>query len=199
MLWHIQRVYIDYAILAVRRQAKRGDDSVYLRGVMEGVRDAAKTLTRHWHQRLWRGETKSKYALAGIGGPFVEWRADEVFSEFADAGGERVDASIVEHDLEEFIGKTSAIVDLADKAVAHDDKRGFKAELYAKEDLDLDAAVLAVEHCTRRYGRLLFGLVPGDMTPVAVRAVLDAFRIPWLTTQDEETISKEFNLWSGRN
>jgi hypothetical protein len=125
MIAHFHRVYVDFAVLAIRRQCKKDGDAVSLLGVMDEARRAAATLTREWYHRLWRGETKSKFAYAGVAGPFVDWIADKQYETFAGPEGERVDPDIIAADIEKVRTETRGIVDYADRTTAHDDKRGF--------------------------------------------------------------------------
>jgi hypothetical protein len=194
MLAHFQRVYIDYAVLAVRRQAKQEDASVSLRGVMLAVQQNAAGLTREWYHRLWRGETKSRFAGIGMSGPFVARGADEIFSSFADATGDRVDPAIVDSDLAAFGNATDAIVHYADKIIAHDDKAGL-GQKFDGYSWDLDGAVTAVANFTRRYSQLLFVHASRDMTPTSLVNPVAVFREPWLLSDDDvEAIGVQFDL-----
>jgi len=194
MLTHFQRVYIDFAVLAVRRQAKQEDASVSLRGVMLAVQRNAATLTREWYHRLWRGETKSRFAGVGITGPFVSRGADEIFATFADATGDRVDPAIVYADLAAFGKATDAIVHYADKIIAHDDKAGL-GQKFAGYSWDLNGAVTAVASFTRRYSQLLFVHASRDMTPTALTNPVQVFRQPLVMSDDDvSAIGVKFNL-----
>lgn len=193
LIAHFHRVFLDYEILAVRRQAKHENASLSLKGVMLEVRDHAAQLTREWHHRLWRGETKRRLVI-GTAGPFVSRLADQTFGDFADESGERVDPAIVEADLTRFEIVTDPIVHYSDKLVAHDDRRGL-GKKYTPDAFDLDGAVDAVALYTSRYSRLLLVRSSHDMIPIGTTSTLRAFCEPWIRSDDEvRAIADKFGL-----
>ncbi len=198
MIRYLRSVYADFAVLAVRRQARPHKDSVSLFGLMREIEGAPKAITREWYRRLWRGETKSEYRQLGMMGPFVERDADNVYAEFADTEGERLSGTCIADDIWSLSHDTESIVYFSDNVVAHDGAQGYRVDKYGTISRhDLDLAVLTVEHFTRRYSQLLLGIVPRNMTPIDLGSAHSVLRLPWIENDAiAEEIHRRFDPWN---
>jgi hypothetical protein len=161
-LSYFRAIYHDGATMAIRRQAKSHRDSVSLQRLMREIAEKPKLISRTWTRSFYRQPLPSGNIYDDERAQFL---ADNTYKRFADESGEYLDVGLIEKDLETLKSRTASVVQLADRAIAHDDCGGVK--LHAPLTFnDLDAAIITLEEITRKYIVLLTGRSFSSLTPI---------------------------------
>jgi AbiU2 len=174
MLRHFRLVYAEYAVMAIRRQAKAHDDAFSLRDLISDIASNPTAVTlsatiEQYQEPLPNGHCYDEAMATDL--------ARMTFTKFADTGGELFDAHIAIADVERLDAATAKIITHADSYIAHDDK--IKPEQTITFD-EIDFAVLLLEELTKRYSLLLTGRSWGTLTPYDQGDTLAAFKLPWI-------------------
>ena len=186
VLDYFRDVYGDYALMAIRRQAKPHKDAISLRGLLEDIALNPSLISRRWTQQLYMEP------LEGSGHVYPEETAislaDSTFRDFADDSGEFLRQSLVTGDLAKLEDATAKIIDVSDRAIAHDDRRGPEFEINFDQ---INRAVDVIEELTRRYNLLLTGASMLRLTPHDTTNAISVFRFPWIDPSNPPDFGQE--------
>jgi hypothetical protein len=186
VLNYFRNVYGDYAVMAIRRQAKPHRDSVSLLGLLEDIAANASFITRNWTREMYQ------QPLEGSGHVYdasmAIWLADKTFKEFADSTGLQLNRELVDADVESLRNATREVIAVSDTAIAHDDRRG--PEFVVTFD-HLNQAIDVIEEITRRYVCLLTGASMTRMTPYDQTNSIGVFRFPWIDPEHPPSLGNE--------
>lgn len=172
---YFRNVYCDYAVMAIRRQARDQKDSISLIGLLRDIADNAAFLTLDWTRDLY----EQPHALTGAayGRGTAHALAEKTFKQFADGSGRQLAVAYVLADIARLEAGTKKVLDHSDRVVAHDDPRG--PQQSATFD-DLNVAIEAIAEITRRYVLLLTGDNMLTTTPIDTTNALRTFTFPWI-------------------
>jgi hypothetical protein len=144
--WHfLFLTYGDYAISAVRRQVKSGDEAISLARLLEQVSESPNALP------LSRLQPKRGILPSWAEERAQEW-AEGIANSFAPEGGAFPSRSIVRADLERLQAAAREIESVADRMVAHLDRR---PPLERPQPADLHAVVDELFATFHRYYALV--------------------------------------------
>lgn len=141
---HYTRLYIDGAAMAVRRLAYRGGDdkSRSLAQLVAELIATPEVLTGDRHAEM--------YESTVLGAEMGRERFDE---EWGDGSG-ALDPARLQADIDALTDASSKVSALADRTIAHIDKRGFADEVTFG---DLDRAIDEIGRVFQRYRELVVG------------------------------------------
>lgn len=160
----LQLWYVDSVIMAVRRQAKGGNQSISLARLMQDVRDHSALLSRKYWTGLFKGYV-------------TEHLADGMFDNIAGAGENHLPRAIVDADLAAFRQIVVAIETWADKRIAHHD--GGVTPI-APTFADLDAALDEVGNTFQKYFSVITADTIAFTTPTIQYNWKKVFTQPWI-------------------
>jgi hypothetical protein len=166
--------YTHYALAAIRRQLKDGDDEVSLARLLRQLAANPSVVTRQWF----------------VGEPPEELRAlvlqttNLFFDEFAGEGGDTVDPAVVHSDLAKMKAALATLEAVADRSVAHLDRRG---PIDRPQPREVHEAVDVVLGMYQRY-RTLACRGPWDFNiPQSVgEEWKELFKAPWIARRGVE-------------
>jgi hypothetical protein len=174
--WHFLNVtYIDYAVAAVRRQVKDNDDSISLARILRELKEHPRAVAREAFQAVppELPEPSRTWSL--------EW-SRSFFDTFAAPGRDHVDPTVVASDLARLQQALEAVERVADRLVAHLDKRPPPERPQPDE---LHAAVDVLLETFHRY-RTLMCRRPWDFNlPASAGDWQSLFRKPWIEAKEE--------------
>jgi hypothetical protein len=108
--WYMGDTYVAYALAGIRRQMKPHKDSISLKQLLTEVAKEPGIISRRYYRSLY-AQDKAHFA-------------DRHFDRHCAAPGDsHISAAMVQDDLKKLISSTTACEDLADKRIAHRDKR----------------------------------------------------------------------------
>jgi len=174
VLDYFRNIYADYAIMAVRRQAKPHRDAVSMFDLLKDLEENHAFISRSWTRELYRKPHASGFAYDE---EMAHRLADSTFAKFADASGEYLSKEMVAKDRDALTAATGDIVTHSDKHVAHDQRSQQQAS--ATFD-DLNRAVDVLEELTRRYVLILTGESLLSIVPYDTTNSISLFRFPWI-------------------
>jgi hypothetical protein len=147
----VQNTYVDSLVMGIRRQIKCDDNCISLARLLRELHDSPQLVTRDDYCALWPAP-----------GPLSRASIGPDFSLFADAGAAHIDAARVDQDLRELNHACGTAVELADRRVAHRDRRGLT------KDPTMDELVAALEVAGRIAKKyyLLFTATDVELHPV---------------------------------
>lgn len=184
VLDYFRNIYADYAIMAVRRQAKPHRDAVSLSDLLKDIEENHTFITRSWTRAMYR-EPHSNGIVYDE--EMANRLADSTFSKFADSGGELLSKEMVAKDRADLEAATAGIVHHSDKHVAHDQRSQLQA--VATFD-DLNGAVDVLEELTRRYVLILTGESLLSVVPYDTTNSISLFRFPWIDPEQPPTLGE---------
>jgi len=163
--------YTHYALAAIRRQLKDGDDEVSLARLLRQVAENPTLLTREWFV----GEPPEEIRA------LVEASANSFFDQFAGDGNSIVAPAVVRSDLQQMQAALAALEVAADRTVAHLDRRG---ALERPQPQDIHEAVDVVLNMYQRY-RTLTCRGPWEFNiPQSVGDDWrELFKVPWIVAR----------------
>ncbi len=172
---YFRNIYADYAVLSVRRLARRDQKSISLTALLDYLRDNHTMLTREWYRSLYTrplpgGEVYPVQVARDL--------ADETFKHFCDVDAEVVSKSMIEADLANIEIATQRILHFSDRFKAHKDRRGVEGQLPTHNELN--AAIDSLAECARKYVLLLTGENTLSMTPLDQTNAIHVFTFPWI-------------------
>jgi hypothetical protein len=186
VLDYFRNVYGDYAVMAIRRQAKPHKDSVSLLGLLEDLAENASFITRDWTRALYQQPsplTGHQYDV-----DMATFLADSTFKQFADGSCEKLDMDLVRGDIERLKNATKEILTHSDRVVAHDDPRGPEFQI----NFDgLNSAIDVIEDIAKRYILLLTGASMLQMTPIDSTNSVSVFGFTWIDPQRRPNFGRE--------
>jgi hypothetical protein len=161
--WYMGNTYVAYALTGIRRQVKSQKDSIALKQLLTEIAQEPEKVSRQYYRSLY-GQEKVRLA-------------DKHFNAFSGSpGAPHISAAMVEDDLKTLITSAASCEDLADKRIAHRDKRAPAALPTFKE---ADKAIdLLHQHCLK-YGRILRASAPSSLLPTYQYDWQQIFNHPW--------------------
>jgi len=159
--------------VGVRRQAKRGDDSISLKRFLTEARDYPELVSRDFYLAYfadspdWLRETSGHGHFDSVAGP----------------GNPHIRREVVEEQLATLEATVASIEHYVDRRVAHYDKRGVTKPLPTFKDLEV--ALKALESLVIFYWTLLKGASIVELTPAIQYNWIDVFEFPWVTRDDD--------------
>ncbi len=178
-LSYFRAIYADGAAMAVRRQATSHRDSISLRRLLEELVEYPTLISRAWTRELYEHPLPSGHTYDRKMAHFL---ADSTYKHYADACGDFLDLGLVQADLGQLETQTASVVQLTDRAIAHDDAGGVRLDPPVTFD-NLDAAIIYLEGLVRKYIVLLTGRSFSSLTPIDQTNSRSVFYIPWIPTQ----------------
>jgi hypothetical protein len=158
------RHYALATVLAIRRQLDRDSRSVSLANLLIAIRDDAWALSREHYLQVCNARS----------GPLRKVH-DRDFDRYAGKGS-HADTRQLEKQLREIDKLAEGVRSMANKVVAHADRRGVaKPPTYG----DLDRCLDRIADLVRTYKLLLTG-TETVMEPIDATGWTDVFRYPWL-------------------
>lgn len=156
--------YIAYAVMGVRRQVKIDYTSISLARLLSEIIENPEKISREYYKKLYEGSV-------------VEHFADRYFDRFAGKGGRHISNEMVEKDLE--ILKQSALKceELADKRLAHTDKRKLKTLPVFR---DLDECIDILDRLCVKYNAVFHAASMQTLMPTYQYDWKEIFRYPWV-------------------
>ncbi len=157
-------VYVDSAVIAVRRQLDRRPDSVSIARLLAAIKTSPRVLSRERYVRLYEG--------SGL----PEHFAHRDFDRFAGQVGTHVDPAIVRVDLDRLRDTCANITRFASKRVAHVDEQ----EQVLPTFQDLDKCLDVLEELLKKYLALFRAEAHVRILPVWQYDWKAIFRQPWI-------------------
>ena len=134
--------YISHAIIGLRRQIKRGTDSISLVRLLEEIAKAPQELSFNYYCSLLT-QSLAQTELAII---------KNDFKRHADASGAHVCPQMIEDDLDKLRKTTIACEEYADKRIAHRDKREPKlVKTYEDLEVELNKSLEVLRQTYEKY------------------------------------------------
>lgn len=156
--------YAASMVMEIRRLVKRHKDSISFAGLLEDIRDNPQIMSRGRYVAFYKESN-------------VEHRADGDFDQFAERpGGDHIDPTLVEQDLQELVEKAQKCEAYADRRVAHYDKGPITVPTFN----DLDDCVDFLERLTKKYYLLMTGSALTEVLPTFQYDWQQVFTEPWL-------------------
>ena len=121
-------------------------DSVSLRRLLEELAESPTVVSRAW--------TRERYKEPLPGGhvydpEMAHFLADKTYKKYADASGDYLDPMLIRPDLSKLSESTRAVVQYADRAIAHDDAGGVRLDSPLTFD-GLDTAIFVLDELVRK-------------------------------------------------
>ena len=164
--------------MAVRRQVTSHRDSILLRRLLEELVECPTLISRAWTREVYERPLPSGHTYDREMAHFL---ADSTYNQYADASGEFLDPTLVEADLDQLKSQTASVLQLTDRAIAHDDAGGIRLAAPVTFD-DLDVAIVCLEQLVRKYIVMLTGRSFSSLTPFDQTNARSVFYIPWIST-----------------
>jgi len=153
----LQNIFVDSLSMGIRRQIKINKDSISLVRLLSELKEMPSFVTRKDYYDLWQKHDKG-----------IDVFKARTFALFAAQDAHHIDGKIVEKDLLDLHDVCDRAVELADRRVAHRDKRGLEEDMTLQELLEeLDF----VGELVKKY-YLLFTAKDIDLCPVPAE-------LPW--------------------
>ncbi len=173
----LSNIYVESALIGVRRQVKIDKDSISLARLLKEISDTPEILSRTRFFAHFKGSTVEK--IAKLMGSTVEKFNNRNFDQFAGKIGDHVDPELIKLDLEELKSKAQKCEKYADQRVAHLDE---KAISNIPTFADLDSCIDFLEILMKKYYLLfrasnLTSILPVDQNKYDWKAI---FKEAWL-------------------
>ena len=167
--WFFSGLYLDTIASGIRRQAKKNDDSVCLRQLLEEIEERPEVLSRERY--------RSHYVAAGQA---IDGRVDREFDQLGGAGA-HLDPTVVRADLTQLKAACLAAEGYVDRRVAHYDRRHPREELTPSQ---VNLALETLETLVEKYFLLLNGsslvVEPALQVPFSY-----VFSFPWIPPEEK--------------
>jgi hypothetical protein len=174
-VWFVQRCYVSLTAMAIRSHEKRSDDSISLMRLLTQIRDSANEFTFQFFLERFPPDPA-----------YVDWQT-VVFGHFSEDGN-AVSPLIVSKDIDDLKALTVQVEKLADRSLAHLDKRGFDAIVTFA---DLDACIDTFDRLVCKYLKLLNGGGYTTLEPTILANWTKIFTVPL----DIRTIESDGDSW----
>lgn len=178
-LSYFRAIYADGAAMAIRRQVTSHRDSISLRRLLEELIECPTLISRAWTREVYERPLPSGHIYDRHTAHFL---ADSTYKQYADESGDFLNPRLLEADLDQLESQTASVLQLTDRAIAHDDAGGVRMAAPVTFD-DLDAAIVCLEQLVRKYIVLLIGRSFSSLTPLDQTNARSVFYIPWISTQ----------------
>ncbi len=178
--WWLDYAYATTMLMGLRRLGDRSKEVISLYRLLDDIRNHPKVLSRERYRRLreslWKQPNVVSNALVRQTAKMtVSQKANEVFDELCGHGKPHIDPKVVEEDLKRLDEAMKKVRELADKRLAHYDRKPPQRQPTHK---DIDECLDLISEILRKYHRLMKG---GDISlmPVINHDWTAIFKIPW--------------------
>jgi hypothetical protein len=158
----VARCYVSHMAMAIRSHVKRSQDSISLMRLLAEIHECAEQFTFDFFLLQFP-----------VDPTYVDWQS-VTFAPFSDAT-KAVSPAIVKRDIDDLKALTAKIEKLADRSVAHLDKRGFEDVVTFS---DLDGCVDAFDQLVCKYLKLLTGGGYATLEPTILADWMKVFKVP---------------------
>jgi hypothetical protein len=158
----IKRGYAAQVAMAIRSHVKVDKDSISLMRLLVQLRDSAPRFTFEFFLEQFPRDPN-----------YVDWQTG-TFGQFSE-DRVKVSARIVQSDIDQLKGLTSQVEAMADRSIAHLDKRGFAGSVTLG---DLDRCIDAFDNLVCKYLTLINGSGYSTLEPSILFDWEDIFRVP---------------------
>ena len=159
--------------VGVRRQAKKGEDSISLARFLDEVKANRVLVSREHYLSLFVGKPDWLRDAAG-----------ETFDRRAGVNESAIPVSVVESQISDLKAAVGAIEHFVDRRVAHYDKRGLAQPTPTFDDLT--NSLRALEKLVLFYSLLLTGASMDTLRPTLQFDWQDVFNFPWTAPSSSE-------------
>ena len=148
--WYMGNTYVAYALTGIRRQVKAQKDSIALKQLLTEIVQDPDKVSRRYYRSLYTDPDKAHFA-------------DGHFDRFCAAPGDpHISAAMVKDDLNKLVASAATCEDLADKRIAHRDKRAPSALPTFKE---ADKAIDTIHELCLKYRLVLLADYQTSLLP----------------------------------
>ncbi|MGY6216963.1 hypothetical protein ACW73L_17540 [Methylolobus aquaticus] len=162
--------YIAYSVMGVRRQLKVDAQSISFARLLTEMAEHPQVLSRAYYKSLYAGS-------------IVEDMADKHFDRLCGGGEPHLRAATVQAELAELRRVAASCEELADRRIAHRDKRRMKK---LPKFHELDACIEYLDKLYVRYLALLHAQPMDSLMPTYQYDWKEIFRVPWIPAEDGE-------------
>ncbi|MGO8763236.1 MAG: hypothetical protein ACLP2P_08905 [Desulfobaccales bacterium] len=147
----LQNIFVDSLVMGIRRQIKAKDkNSISLAGLLGDIIKSPQLVTRKDYYDLWERHDPISHVFMV-----------QSFSQFVAQDASHIDASLVQNDLDALKNACKSAESIADRRVAHRDKRGLSTDITLQE---MVKALDRVGEIARKY-YLLFTAADIELYP----------------------------------
>jgi hypothetical protein len=172
----VAKCYVSHTAMAIRSHVKLDNKSISLLRLLMQIRDCAGQFTFQFFLQQFP-----------LDPAYVDWQT-VTFAPFSD-DGKSVSSKIVQRDIETLKTLTTQIEELADRTLAHLDKRGFERTVTFGE---LDACIDAFDKLVCKYLKLTAGAGYATLEPTILSDWQKIFTVP-LDTRSSGQTSEEWD------
>lgn len=178
--WWLNYAYVTVMVMGLRRLGDRSTEVISLYRLLDDIRNHPKILSRErylrFYERLWsQPNVASDVFLQQVVKAAVIQKAEEVFDASGGHGKSHIDPKAVEEDLKRLDEAIKKVCELADKRLAHYDR---KPPQRLPTHKDINECLDLIGEMLRKYYRLIKG---SDIDPMPTIAYdwTAIFKIPW--------------------
>ncbi len=164
--------YVAYSAMGVRRQVKIDPQSISFARLLTEISETPELLSRAYYKSLYTGS-------------IVEPWADKHFDRLAGVGEPHVPTVTVHAELSSLRDTARSCEELADRRIAHRDKRPMKRPPKFSE---LDRSIDLLDKLYVRYLRLFHAQAMETLMPTYQYDWQEIFRFPWIPSEPESEI-----------
>lgn len=162
--WYMGNTYVAYALTGIRRQLKPQKDSIALKQLLTEIAHEPDKISRKYYRSLYTDPDKRHFA-------------DGHFDRYCSAPGDtHISAAMVQDDLAKLTTSAANCEDLADKRIAHRDKRAPAVLPTFKE---ADQAIEALHELCIKYRLILLADCTTTLLPTYQYDWQTIFDHPW--------------------
>ena len=164
--------YVAYSVMGVRRQVKVDSQSISFARLLTDISENPELLSRAYYTSLYAGSTAEPWA-------------DRDFDRLVGVGEPHIRASTVRDELSSLRDTARSCEELADRRIAHRDKRPMK-KLPKFHELDQCIDFLDSLYC--RYLLAFHAQAMDTLMPTYQYDWQEIFRVPWIPADEESEI-----------
>jgi len=165
---YLGNTYVSHAVIGVRRQIKIDRQSISLARLLTEIRETPELLSRSYYCSLYKGSN-------------VESWADRDFDNHCGKGVVHISPTVVQAELDELRGKARSCEELADRRIAHHDKRPPNRLPKFNE---LNECIETLDKLYVRYHLLLRAQSMKTLMPTFQYDWQEIFRQPWIKSDE---------------
>jgi hypothetical protein len=156
--------YVAYALTGIRRQVKPQKDSIALKQLLTEIAQEPDKISRKYYRSLYVDPDRRHFA-------------DAHFDRYCSAPGDaHISAAMIQDDLDKLTGSAATCEDLADKRIAHRDKRAPAVLPTFKE---ADQAIETLQELYLKYRLILLADCLTTLLPTYQYDWQQIFDHPW--------------------
>jgi len=179
--WWLDYAYATTMLMGLRRLGDRSKEVISLYRLLDDIRNHPKVLSRERYFRFYEPLLKQADAAPDIFSrrvmrDAVVQKANEVFDKLCGRGKPHIDLKVVEEDLKRLDEAMEKVRELADKRLAHYDRKPPKRLPTHK---DIDECLDLIGEMLRKYYGLIKGSHIIDLMPTIAYDWTAIFRVPW--------------------